>query len=101
VEYHEISLGDHALELHALARIVLRHLAEIGDEAVLAVAHLRIVLGVFLADELPYGFHRLRLIEHHVVEIDDGAFVFLRLIAHGLGLWLARTYPLASVAAIR
>src|SRR3712207_7011914 len=44
-----ISLGDHALELHALVGVVAGHPLEVLDEGLLAVAHVRVVLGVVVA----------------------------------------------------
>jgi len=50
VQHDEVSLGDGALELDALSRVLGRHALEVVDERLLPVADVRVVLGVMTAD---------------------------------------------------
>ena len=82
MQHNETVLSDHAPEMYALTRIRLGHTLEVRDERLLAVGHLRIVLGVDIADVLVDGLGRPALVEHQVVERRDGRFITLELIMH-------------------
>ena len=75
-----VPFGDHSLEVHALARIFLRHPHEVFDERLLAVTDPRIVLDVGVTG-LPFnGLGWPALVEHKVVEAGDGRLVLLQLV---------------------
>jgi len=84
MQHDMVSLGDHALEVHALARILPGHPLEVLDERLLAIGHLGIVLSVGVCGVLLDGFSGLALVEHQVVERLDGLLVPLQAIVQQL-----------------
>ena len=72
MQHDEVIVREHSPELNAFARILPRHPFEVLDERILAVGHRRVVLRVAGADVPPNRFGRLALVEHQVVEGDDG-----------------------------
>ncbi len=77
-----VALGDHALEVDALARVLLGHPLEVRDERLLAIGHVGIVLDVDIAHVLFDSFSGSALVEHQVVEGRDGRLVALEAITH-------------------
>ncbi len=68
----EVAFRDRALEVNALAGILPRHPLEVRDEGGLAVGDVRVVLDIVVARIAADGLRRLALVEHQVVERDDG-----------------------------
>jgi hypothetical protein len=71
--------------LHAfdsLARKLPRHPLEIGNEGILAVSHVGIVLDAGIPGVLVDGFSRTILIEHQVIQGNDVLLVTFQVI-HG------------------
>jgi hypothetical protein len=87
VQHDEVSLGDDALEGDVLARVVPGHALEVGDEALLAVGDVRVVLGVAGTCVRGDRVGRPAGVEHRLVEGDDGVLVALQRVdgGHGVG----------------
>src|SRR5215218_3195876 len=66
----EVALGDRALELDALPRVLRSHPVEVVDERLLAVADVRIVLDIPVAGVALDRLCRPAFVEHEVVERD-------------------------------
>jgi len=82
VQHHVVALSDHPHELYLLARVRARHLLKVLDEPVLAVGHVRVVLGVRSPNVPLHGFAGLALVEHQVVERRNGSLVPLQSVIH-------------------
>jgi hypothetical protein len=65
---YDVVLGQRALELHALPRILRRDPLEVVDEGLLPITNVRVVLPVSLPGLLRDRRGRSRLVEHEVVE---------------------------------
>jgi hypothetical protein len=72
VQHNEVFVGQYSPEFDAFARVLAGHTFEIFDERILSVGNDRVVLGVGGADVPSHCFGRLALVEHQVVEGDDG-----------------------------
>jgi hypothetical protein len=75
-------LGDGPLELHLLAGVPAGHLAEVGDEGLLAVGDRGVVLDVQVAHVHLDGLGGLALVEHEVVERHRVPLVLVRTLGH-------------------
>src|SRR5216684_5000133 len=75
VQHHVAPLGDDALELDMLARILGGHTYKVVDEGLLAVADVGVVLNVRVARVERDGLGGAALVEHQVVEGDDALLV--------------------------
>lgn len=82
VQHYVVALGDHLHELYLLAGVLARHLLKVRDEPVLAVGHMRVVLGVRSPNVPLHGLAGLALVEHQVVERRDGSLVLLQSVIH-------------------
>src|SRR5262249_45729916 len=82
VQHDELALGDRALELDALARVLTRHALEVIDEGLLTVRDAGIVLGIRRARKADYRFGRIALVEHQIVERDHGRLVMFEVVGH-------------------
>lgn len=82
MKHDMVVLGNDALEVHALARVLLRHSFEVCDECLLSIRYVRIVLDVGIADKLAHGLGWLALIEHEVIEAGNVPLVALDLFVH-------------------
>jgi hypothetical protein len=90
VQHHEVALRQDPFEGHALAGVASMHFLEIGDETILSVAYVRIVLDVGFTHIAGDYLGGARLVERHVVEGHYRLFVVL-----DVGHWLYR--PAASI----
>jgi hypothetical protein len=72
VQHDEVIVRQHSPKFNALARVFAGHAFEVFDERILSVGDDRVVLRVAGADIPPNRFGRLALVEHQVVEGDDG-----------------------------
>jgi hypothetical protein len=77
-----VALGNDALEVHTLARVLLRHSLKVCDERLLAIRYVRIVLDVDVADIVAHGLGWLALVEHEVIEAGNVLLVALDLLVH-------------------
>jgi hypothetical protein len=86
VQHDVVSLGDHAFELHVLARELGGHADEVIDEGLFAVADVGIVLDVHVAGVERDRIGGTALVEHQIVESGDGLLVALEIGGHGVTL---------------
>jgi hypothetical protein len=68
MQHDEITLGESALDVHSLARILTRHSEEIVNERLLAIPDGRIVLRIGISDKPLDCLGGFTLIEHQIVE---------------------------------
>jgi hypothetical protein len=77
-----VPLREDPFEVDALPRILPRHLVEVGDERLLAVRYVRVVLDVPVPGVFFYRLRGLALVERQVVEGGDVPFVAFEGIVH-------------------
>ena len=87
VEDNVVALGDHAFEVYALARVVLRHPSEVGNKRLLAVRCGGVVLNVNIANIPCNCLPGLSLVEHQVVKRHHVLLVLLLSISHECTSW--------------
>jgi len=78
MQHDKVALGNGPLDLDPFARPFARHALEIGDEPVLAVGDMGIVLRIGIPRVAFDRGARLTVVEHHLVERDDIRFVALK-----------------------
>lgn len=82
VQHHIVALSDRPHELYLLAGVLACHPLKVRDEPVLAVGHVRVVLGVRSPNVPLHGLAGLALVEHQVVERHDSSLVPLESVIH-------------------
>ena len=65
---HIVSLSDHPFEVNAFAGVLGSHALEVGDESLLPIAYVRIVLDVDIAHVLLDGLAGSALVKHQGIE---------------------------------
>ena len=72
MQHNEVTVGQYSPEFDAFTRVLAGHTFEVFDERILSVGDDRVVLRVAGADVPSNRFGRLALVEHQIVEADDG-----------------------------